>query len=45
MPASGTTFLLANMAIAFYNTGTIWAKADILDIYPRWISFWTILVV
>jgi hypothetical protein len=34
MPASSTTFLLANMAIAFYNTGTIWAME--VDIFRSW---------
>ena len=32
--ASTTTFLLANMALAFYNTGTIWAME--VDIFRSW---------
>lgn len=34
MTASGIIFLLANMALAFYNTGTIWAME--VDIFRSW---------
>lgn len=34
MSASSTIFLLANLALAFYNTGTIWAME--VDIFRSW---------
>jgi hypothetical protein len=34
MSSSGAIFLLANLALAFYNTGTIWAME--VDIFRSW---------